>query len=131
MDPLLGTVLPTLSHLLLLRTAAPSVMGSFKVVERIRWLEFVELANLFIMQDIKLNEYLFVVHSYQLVYRACSRTEGKFSVIHNIMTWLNGLSRFMAVILSTEATSKEEAADLAAHQHVILQLYNNLGATAG
>ena len=33
----------------------------------------------------------------------------------------------MAVILSAEATSKEEAAGLSAHQHVILQLYNDLG----
>ena len=32
----------------------------------------------------------------------------------------------MAVILSTEATLREEAAGLAAHQHVILQLYNDV-----
>ena len=48
-------------------------------------------------------------------------------MIDNIMTWLTAFSRFMAVILSTEATSREEAAGLAAHQHVILQLYNDLG----
>ena len=33
----------------------------------------------------------------------------------------------MAVILSAEAKSKEETAGLSAHQHVILQLYNDLG----
>ena len=33
----------------------------------------------------------------------------------------------MTVILSAEATSKEEAAGLSAHQHVILLLYNDLG----
>ena len=37
----------------------------------------------------------------------------------------------MAVILTSEATSKEEAAGLAAHQHVILQLHNDLGGNDG
>ena len=100
---------------------------SFKVVERIRQWEFVELANLLITQDIKSDKYSFVVDSDQLGYRAPSRSQGKLPVIDNILTWLTAFSRFMAVILLTEATSKEEAAGLAAHQHVILQLYNDLG----
>ena len=99
---------------------------SFKVVERIRRWEFVELANLLITQDIKSDEYSFVVDSDQPGYRAPSRGQGKLPVIDNIMTFLTAFSRFMTVILSTEATSKEEAAGLAAHQHVILQLYNDL-----
>ena len=143
MNPLLGTASPTIPHLLLplgpmastvARTAAPSVVitkgisaVSFKVVERIRQWEFVELANLLITQDIKSDEYFFVVDSDQPGYRAPSRGQGKLPVIDNIMTWLAAFSRFMAVILLTEATSKEEAAGLAAHQHVILQLYNDLG----
>ena len=116
------------------RTAAPSVVitegippVSFKVVERIRQWEFVELANLLITQDRKSDEYSFVVDSDQPGYRAPSRGQGKLPVIDNIMTWLKAFSRCMAVILSTEATSREEAAGLAAHQHVILQLYNDLG----
>ena len=60
-------------------------------------------------------------------YRPTSRAQGKLPVIDNIMTWLTAFSRFMAVILATEATSKEVAAGLSAHQHVILQLYNDLG----
>ena len=100
---------------------------SFKVVERIRRWEFVELANLLITQDIKSEEYSFIVDSDQPGYRAPSQGKGKLPVIDNIMTWLTAFSRFMAVILSTEATSREEAAGLAAHQHVILQLYDDLG----
>ena len=142
-DPLLGTASPTVPHLPLLlgpmastvaRTAALSVVitegippVSFKVVEMIRRWEFVELANLLITQDIKSDEYSFTIDSDQPGYRAPSQGQGKLPVIDNIMTWLTAFSRFVAVILSTEATSREEAAGLAAHQHVILQLYNDLG----
>lgn len=142
-DPLLGTASPTLPHLPLplgslestaAKTTAPSVVVtegippvSVKVVERIRRWEFVELENLLITQDKKSDEYPLFVDSDQLGYRAPSRAQGKLPVISNIMTWLTAFSRFMAVVLSTEATLKEEAAGLAAHQHVILQLYNDLG----
>ena len=43
------------------------------------------------------------------------------------MSRLTAFSGFVAVILSTEVTLKEEAAGLAVHLHVILQLYNDLG----
>ena len=115
------------------RTASPSVVitegilpVSFKVVERIRRWEVVELANLLITQDIKSDEYSFVVDSDQPGYRAPSRGQGKLPVMDNIMTWLVAFSRFRAVILSTEATLREETAGLAAHQQVILQLCNDL-----
>ena len=35
------------------------------------------------------------------------------------------------MLLTSEATSKEETAGLAAHQHVILQLHNDLGDNDG
>ena len=38
-----------------------------------------------------------------------------------------GYSRFMAVMLSACGTSKEEAAGLAAHMHLILQLLRDVG----
>ena len=43
------------------------------------------------------------------------------------MTWLEAYSTFMAVLLANENTSKEEAAGLAAHLHIILQLHKDLG----
>ena len=86
-----------------------------------------ELASLLVTQDIKSDEYPWVGDSDQIGYRAPSQAQGKLPVINNIMTRLTAFSRFMAVILSAEATSKEEAAGLSAHQHVILQLYNDLG----
>ena len=62
---------------------------------------------LLITQDIKSDEYSFVVDSDQLGYRAPSRGQGKIPVIDNIMTCLKAFSRFMAVILSTEATRRK------------------------
>ena len=76
---------------------------------------------------LKSDEYSFIVDSDQPGYRAPSQGQGKLPVIDNIMTWLTAFSRFMAVMLSTEATSREEAAGLTAHQYVILQLYDDLG----
>jgi len=47
--------------------------------------------------------------------------------ITDISSWLQAYARFMAVLVSAPATSKDEAAGLAAHQHVILQLAQDLG----
>ena len=63
----------------------------------------------------KIRVILLVVDSDQPGYRAPSRGQGKLPVIDNIMTGLIAFLRFMAVILSTEATLREEAAGLAAH----------------
>ena len=49
------------------------------------------------------------------------------SVINDIFTWPQAFARFMAVLLSTDATSKEEVAGLASHLHLILQLAKDLG----
>ena len=100
---------------------------SVKMVERIRQWEFVDLANLLILQDNKVDEAPFGLDKGHLGYKAPSRAQGKHMVIDNIMSWLTAFSRLMAVLLTAEATSKDEAAGLAAHQHVILQLHNDLG----
>ena len=65
--------------------------------------------------DNELDEAPFVVDSELLGYKAPSWAQGKHPVINNIMTWLTAFLRFMAVILTAEVTSKEEAAGLAAH----------------
>ena len=112
------------------RTAALAVVViegippiSVKIVEKIRRWEFVDLANLLISQDPRDNTFLFV-NDEAYEHKTISRSQGKPPVINNIMMWLTAYARFMAVILSAENTSKEEAAGLAAHQHVVLQLHN-------
>ena len=70
---------------------------------------------------------LFVVNNELNEHKTLSRMQGKSPPIRNIMMWLTAYARFTAVILTAESTSKEEAAVLASHQHVILQLHNDLG----
>ena len=47
--------------------------------------------------------------------------------INDILTWLHAFSIYMAALVSADTTSKEEAAGLAAHLHLILQLAKDLG----
>ena len=51
----------------------------------------------------------------------------KKSQISDIFSWVRAYSRYMAVLLSSETTTKEEASGLAAHLHLILQLSQDLG----
>ena len=113
------------------KTAAPSVVVVegippflLKMVKRIRQWEFVELANLLILQDNKTEETLL---EGQFGYKVPLRAQGKHIGIINIMSWFIDFLRLMAVLLTAEATTKDEAASLAAHHHVILQLHNDLG----
>ena len=116
------------------KAAAPSVVVDegippipVKMVERIRRWEFVELENLLILQDNKTEETLLGSDKGQFGYKAPLRAQGKHIGINNYMSWLTAFSRLMAVLLTAEATTKDEAAGLAAHQHVILQVHNDLG----
>ena len=47
--------------------------------------------------------------------------------ISDIITWIKAYSRYMAVLLSSDMTTKEEATGLATHLHLILQLSQDLG----
>jgi len=142
-DPLLGSsssqTLPSLPLLLgpqaslVARTAFPAVVVtegippvSLKVIERVRWWEYVDLATLLASQDTNDDAH---PHGDTEHYgqKSSSRSKGKYPHIHDIMTWLTAYSCFMAVVLAAAGTSKDEAAGLAAHQHVILQLHNDLG----
>ena len=134
MDPLLGSSsslslpLPLGPQVpLVARTASSSIVVtkgippmSFKAVKRIRQWEYVDLANLLISQDDALS----MTENDQ---KTPSRSQGKPPPINDIMTWLTAFSRFMAVVLAVDFTTKEEAAGLPAHQHVILQLHGDLG----
>ena len=84
------------------------------------------MANLLVPQDPK-DDTLLLINNEIYEHKSLPQAQGKFPVINNKMVWLTAYARFMAVILAAESTSKEEAARLAAHQHVILQLCNDLG----
>ena len=58
-------------------------------------------------------------------------TEGKQrkkkSQITDIISWIQTYSRYIEVLMSCEATTKEEATGLVAHLHLIIQLSRDLG----
>ena len=68
-----------------------------------------------------------VVDGQKLLMEATQRGQRRQSAISNIWGWLQAYSQYIVVMLSTETTSKEEAAGLAAHMHLILQLSSDLG----
>ena len=51
----------------------------------------------------------------------------KKSQITDIISWIQAYSRYMAVLMSCETTTKEEATGLVAHLHLIIQLSLDLG----
>ena len=62
-----------------------------------------------------------------LLMKVAERGQWRQSAISNIWSWLQAYFWYMAVMLSAETTSKEEAAGLAAHMHLILRLSRDLG----
>ena len=98
-----------------------------KLVEQMRRWEYVDLAKLLGGQEIVAEEATVVVDGQKLLMEVAQRGQWRQSAISNIWSWLQAYSRYMAVVLSAETMSKEEAAGLAAHMHLILQLSRDLG----
>ena len=61
---------------------------------------------------------------------SATRSQRKTTGISNILSWFLAFSRLMAVLLASDSTTKEEAAGLAAHQNLILQLAKYLGGSS-
>ena len=98
-----------------------------KLVEQIRRWEYVDLAKLLRGQEMVPEEATVVVDGQKLLMEVAQRGQRRQSAISNIWGWLQAYFRYIAVMLSAETTSKEEAAGLAAHMHQILQLSSDLG----
>ena len=56
-----------------------------------------------------------------------TRSQRKTTGISDILSRLQAFSRFMAVLLVSDSTTREVAAGLAAHKHLFLQLAKDLG----
>ena len=54
------------------------------------------------------------------------RSHHKYPAVTDILSWLQTHSQYMAVLLTSEKTSREGAAGLAAHMYLILQLSKDL-----
>ena len=94
---------------------------SSKVVEKIRRWEYVDLRSLLTSQELLPGSDSGLFGSGKDLQR-----NQKASSVITLRSWLVAFSRMMAVLLSSEDTSREEAAGLAAHLHSILQLHQDL-----
>ena len=115
----------TPSSMVIVAEGIPPIQA--KLVEQMRRWEYVDLAKLLGGQEIVAEEATVVVDGQKLLMEVAQRGQRRQSTISNIWSWLQAYSRYMAVMLSAETTSKEEAAGLAAHMHLILQLSRDLG----
>ena len=97
----------------------------FRLVERIRKWEYVNLMDL--LKD-PATDHLILVNG-QLVAMRTDQRPHSSKTITDIFTWLQAFSVFMVVLLSSDDTTKEEAAGLAAHCYLILQMSKDLQGT--
>ena len=100
---------------------------SSKLVEKICQWEFIDLSKLLQNQDAQPEEATIILEGRLVLVESATRSQRKATGITDILSWLQAFSRFMAVLLSSNLTTKEEAAGLAAHQHLILKLAKDLG----
>ena len=117
----------TPSPMLIVAEGIPPVQT--KLVEQMQRWEYVDLAKLLGGQEIVPEEATVVVDGQKLLMEVAQRGQRRQSTISNIWFWLQAYSCYMAVMLSADTTSREEAAGLAAHMHLILQLSRDLGGT--
>ena len=61
-----------------------------------------------------------------MVVSSSSQRRRQAAVISDILSWLQAFSIYTAILVSSETTTKEEAAGLAAHTYLILQLSKDL-----
>ena len=113
--PLQGS-LPSKATSAVVAEGVPPV--SCRLVERIRKWEYVNLMDL--LKD-PTTDHLVLVNG-QLVAMRTDQRPRSSKAITDIFTWLQAFSVFKTVLLSSEDTTKEEAAGLAAHCYLILQM---------
>ena len=95
------------------------------MIDKIRNWEYIDLAKFLAGEDS--SEGTAVIFNGQLVLmEAHQRGTRKQPIISDLLSWMQAYARFMAVLLSSGAASKEESADLAAHMHLIIQLSKDL-----
>jgi len=95
-----------------------------QLVDKIRKWEFNNLANL--LEDYSSDQVSVDQHGHILAFGS-DRPQHKVKIISDILTWVQAFSIFMAILVSADSTSKDEAAGLVAHTHLIIQLSKDLG----
>ena len=118
--PLLQYPLPSKSPTVVVTEGIPPV--ACRLVEKIRKWEYVNLGDL--LKDHSQPEQLVVVNGQIMPLQSGQKQSSR--TITDILSWLQAYSVFSAILLSCEDTSTEEAAGLAAHSYLILQMSKDL-----
>ena len=97
---------------------------SCKLVEKIKQWEYIDLATL--LDDHPTSDQGPLLNGQLTVVSSNSQRRRQAKAISDILTWLQAFSIFTAVLVSSDSTTKEEAAGLAAHSYLIIQLSKDL-----
>ena len=98
----------------------PPIPG--RMVDRVRKWEYVNLADLLGDHN---PDHLTIING-QVIAVTSAGTPRRSHTISDIITWLQALSIITAILVSSEGTTREEAAGLAAHSYLIVQLSRDL-----
>ena len=90
-----------------------------------RW-EYVDLAKLLGTQDFTVGGTPVVIQGHLVMMEPNQRGPRRQPSVNHVLSWTQAYLCFMAVLLSSGSTSKEEATGLAAHMHLIVQLSKDL-----
>ena len=112
---------------LIVAEGIPPIQAS--LIEKIRRWEYVDLAKLLGSQDVPDGGTPVVIQGQLVMVEPTQRGHHRQPSVNDVLSWTQAYSRFMAVLLSSGLTSKEEAAGLAAHMHLIVQLSKDLEGT--
>jgi len=94
-----------------------------RLVEKLRKWEYINLTDF--LKDHTTPEQFIVVNGQVMSLHTDQRPRSSKDILY-ILSWLQAFSMFSTVLLSSEDTTKEEAAGLAVHSYLILQMSKDL-----
>ena len=94
---------------------------SCKLVDKIKKWEYIDLATL--LDDHSTSDQVALLNGQLTVVSSNSQRRRQANAISDVLTWLQA---FTAILVSSDSTTKEEAAGLAAHSYLIIQLSKDL-----
>ena len=100
-----------------------------KLLEKIRRWELIDLADLLTDMLLRQEESPVQCDSADqvILVQTVDQIKRKKKRINDVTSWVQAFTVYMAALTSSEDTSKEEAAGLAAHMYAIIQLSQDLG----
>ena len=97
-----------------------------KTLEKIQRWEYIELSTLLDGAAYDTPNVTVCQDGQLLVLETADKAKSRRKTISDITKWLQAYTRFMAALMSADTTTKQESVGLAAHLHLILQLYKDL-----